>query len=138
MARPAVTVPEHRVRGWLTAFETDAPLASHFPRTLSNGDIVPGLHVVCTCCGQRITPDAVRGQVLQSLPHVLTVEGNGLCEVCDRLTHIDCRFRSNHNGTVIEWCDESGRWLRKPCQRPTLRSRIERVCRKIAGALASV
>ena len=87
------TVSEANARSWITAFKNEPPLHSRFPLTLSNGKQVPGIHVVCASCDNRLTGDRIHGRVVQSLPYVLTVSANGYCPQCDRMTHVYFRFR---------------------------------------------
>ena len=89
---------------------------------------MPGVHVVCMQCGNRISGDRVHGRLIQSLPHVLTVSANGCCEECDRLTHIDCRFRANANGG----------WQARELRQPTLGEKIARGARRLAAWIATV
>ena len=117
----------------MSAFKTEPPLHTLFPVTLKNGKSVPGVHVVCTQCGNRITGDRVHGRLTQSLPHVLTISANGYCEECDRLTHVDCRFRANSNGTVVEWLANNGYWRAQELRQPALAEKIARGVRRLAA-----
>jgi hypothetical protein len=120
----APAVREGNIAAWLTAYKGDAPLHSQLPITLKNGKSVPGVHITCNNCGSQISGDRVRGRVIQSLPHVVTIEANGLCEPCDRLTHINCRFRANGDETLIEWLGSNGLWHAREYRQPTLAEKI--------------
>src|SRR5437773_2635449 len=116
----ARAVREGNVAAWLTAYKEDAPLHGQFPITLRNGKSVHGVHVICNKCCNHISGDRVRGRVIRSLPHVVTIEANGLCEPCDRLTHINCRLRANGNETLIEWLGSNGLWHAREYRQPSL------------------
>lgn len=127
-------VPESRVLGLIAAYERDASLAAQFPVRLVNGKVVPAINLTCSCCGRRLPEDAVHGRVFQSLPHVVTVEANGLCEPCNRLTHLDCRFRASDDLTTIEWLGSGGRWMAREYRPPTwFEALVERVQRMLGG-----
>ena len=96
--------------GWRRDFERDAPLYTHFPLTLVNGKSIPAVQIVCDGCGGRLSGTAVRGRLVNSLPHVVTVAANGKCTACTRITHVDCRFRAHADETIIEWLGSDGRW----------------------------
>ena len=127
--------PESKVREWIADFETDSPLYIHFPLLLVNGKSVPGVHVVCSKCGGRISGDRIHGRVMQSLAHVVTVAANGICQPCNRMTHIDCRFRANPNETVVEWLSSSGRWQSREVRPPSLGEKIASAARRVAARL---
>ncbi len=126
-----VAIPEGKARDWITAFESEPPLHTHFPVRLPNGKSVPGVHVVCSCCNGRISGDRIHGRVIQSLPHVVTVSANGYCEPCDHMTHIDCRFRSVSDETLIEWLSSGGQWQAKAIRKPTLGEKLARATRRL-------
>jgi hypothetical protein len=127
----APAIRDDHIAGWLSTYKRDAPLYSQFPVTLKNGKSVPGVHVVCNTCRGRISGDRVRGRVIQSLPHVVTVSANGYCEQCDRMTHIDCRFRANADETVVEWLASNGYWQAKEMRQPTLGEKITQRVRRL-------
>lgn len=127
---------ERAARDWVAAFERDRPLYEQFPLTLANGRSIPGLHVVCSECACRISGDRVRGRVVQSLPHVITVAANGMCTRCDRITHIDCRFRSDEQTAVLEWLAH-GQWQARSMQPGSFRVRIIDVFRRLLDRLSS-
>ena len=131
MSNDARAVREGDVAAWLTSYKTDAPLHSQMPITLQNGKAVPGVHVVCSSCGNRISGDRVRGHVIQSLPHVVTIAANGFCGPCDRLTHIDCRFRATADETVVEWLASNRCWQAKEMRQPTLGEKITEYLRRL-------
>ena len=131
-------VSEGKTLGWITAFESEPPLHTLLPVILKNGKTVPGVHIVCTQCRNRISGDRVHGRLTQSLPHVLTISANGYCEQCQRLTHVDCRFRSNANGTVVEWLASNGCWQARELRRPTMGEKIARGARRLAAWIATV
>ncbi len=122
---------EISVAAWLAAYKQDEPLYSHMPIELNNGTSVPGLHVVCKTCGSNISGDRVRGRVIQSLPHVVTIAANGFCAPCDRLTHIDCRLRANTDETLIEWLGSNGIWQGRAFRPPTLSEKLARWMRRM-------
>ena len=124
-------IPEAKVREWIAAFEADPPLPTAFPVTLSNGTQVPGVHLVCSQCGNSISGDRVHGRTVQSLPHVLSVSASGYCAECDRLTHIDCRFRARTRDTLVEWLGTNGYWQAKELRQPTLVEKIGRCLRRL-------
>jgi hypothetical protein len=130
-------VSDAKTPGWITAFQSEPPLHTLFPVYLVNGKSVPGVHIVCSKCGGRISGDRVRGRVVQSLPHVVTVAANGWCEECDRMTHIDCRFRSNADETVVEWLASGGYWQAKEMRQPTIAEKIARGALRLAAWVAS-
>jgi hypothetical protein len=106
-------------------------LHSQLPITLKNGESVPGVYVICNGCGNHISGDRVHGRVIRSLPHVVTIEANGLCEPCDRLTHIHCRFRASGDRTLIEWLGSNGRWHAREHRQPTLVEKITEQMRRL-------
>jgi hypothetical protein len=110
--------------GWQRDFERDGPLYTYFPVTLANGKSIPALHIVCDSCGGLVSGAAVRGRVIKSLPHVVTVTANGICAACARITHVDCRFRAHADNTIIEWLGSNGRWRARAMQET---SRIKHV-----------
>lgn len=116
--------PAREVRNWVDAFERDPPLFTQFPVALNNGRAIPGLHVACSACRCRISGGRVHGRVSQFLPHVVSVTANAKCDVCDKITHIDCRFRTDHNITVIEWLGCNGRWQARLMQPESLGGRV--------------
>lgn len=124
-------VREGNIAAWATAYIGDAPLHCQFPIMLKNGKSVPGVHVICNSCGAHISGDRVRGRVIQSLPHVVTIEANGFCEPCDRLTHIDCRVRANRDETLIEWLGNNGLWYAREYRQPTLAEKITEQVRRL-------
>lgn len=128
--------PEREVRDWVAAFERDEPLYGQFPLTLANGRSIPGLHVVCSECNCRISGDRVRGRVVQSLPSVTTVTANAMCTRCDRITHVDCRFRSVEQTAVLEWL-ANGHWQARPMQPKSIRVRIFDAFRRLLTRLSS-
>lgn len=130
-------VAEAKVRGWVTEFQRDPPLHQSFPVTLKNGKLLPGVHVVCSKCRNRISGDRVHGRTVQSLPHVLTVSVNGFCAECDRLTHIDCRFRADGSQTIVEWLGAHGQWHAKEMRLPTLADKVSRWLRAITSGSSS-
>lgn len=127
----ARAVREVHVAAWLTAYKGDAPLHSQFPITLRNGKSVPGVHVICNNCGNHLSGDRVRGRAIRSLPHVVTIEANGLCEQCDRLTHINCRFRADGDEILIEWLGSNGRWHAREYRQPKLVEKIAEQVRRL-------
>ena len=125
-----MAMSDAKVRGWIAAFDTEPPLHTLFPVELLNGKTVPGIHVVCSQCKGHISGDRVHGRVIQSLANVVTVAANGYCEQCDRMTHIDCRFRGTADETVVEWLSSNGCWYAKELRRPTLTEKVVREARK--------
>lgn len=130
-------ISDAKTQGWLAAFESDPPLQKLFPVTLINGTSVPGIHIVCSNCSGTISGDRIHGRVNKSLPHVLTVSANGYCQECDRLTHVDCRFRSNADGSVVEWLAANGCWQARELRRPTMGEKIARGARRLAAWIAT-
>lgn len=126
-----MTMSDAKARGWIGAFASEPPLHTAFPVTLANGKSVPNIHVVCSCCSGHISGDRVHGRVIQSLPHVITISANGYCEQCNRMTHIDCRFRTTSDETVIEWLADNGHWQARKMEQPTLARKIERGARRL-------
>lgn len=122
-----------KTRAWITEFQCEQPLHAQLPLRLANGRSVPGVHVVCSCCNGHISGDRIHGRVIQSLPHVVTVSANGYCQACNRMTHIDCRFRAKADETVVEWLSSNGRWCARELRRPTL---IEKGIREARSLLA--
>jgi hypothetical protein len=94
--------------GLMTDVENEPPLHWLFPLTLSNGKTVPAIHIVCSKCNAQISGDRIQGRVITSLPHVITVSANGHCDVCQRMTHFDCRFWTEGQKNVIEWLGSNG------------------------------
>lgn len=127
---------EAKTRGLMKDFESEPPLHSLFPLTLSNGKTVPAIHIVCSKCDAQISGDRIHGRVIQSLPHVITISANGLCDVCQRMTHIDCRFRSDPNGTAVEWLAANGYWQARELRQPTLGEKVARGARRLAAWFA--
>lgn len=115
-----------KARAWISEFQNEPPLHTLFPLTLSNGKTVPSIHVVCSCCDGRLSGDRIHGRVVQSLAHVVTVAANGYCEQCERMTHIDCRFRTIRDETVVEWLASNGRWQARQLRQPTVVEKITR------------
>lgn len=128
-----VAVSEAKTLAWMAEFKNEPPLYTLLPMKLANGKSVPSVHVVCMRCGNRISGDRVHGRLIQLLPHVLTVSANGYCEQCERLTHIDCRFRFNANGTVVEWLATNGHWQARELHQPTLAEKVARGARRLAA-----
>lgn len=122
---------EVKARAWLTDFHRDQPLYVQFPLRLANGKSVPGVHVACSFCNDRISGDRVHGRVIQSLPHVVTVAANGFCEHCSRMTHIDCRFRVHGGETLIEWLMTNGRWQARELRQLTPMDKIRQTARRL-------
>ena len=123
IARSTDAAPE-QAAAHATAFETDAPLYTQFPVTLANGRAIPGVQVVCSKCDERLTGDRLRGRVIQSLAHVVTVSANGYCVCCHRLTHVDFRFRATPQATIVEWLANNGRWQAREMPQPTGLARV--------------
>lgn len=132
--RPAL---EREVRAWLAAFERDPPLYALFPLTLKNGKSIPGVLVVCSACGGRLSGDRVRGRVTQPLPHVSAVTANAMCTLCNRVTHVDFRFRADTTKTVVEWLASNGLWQARPMQPPSVRARVVDAFRRLMHRLSS-
>ncbi len=120
----ARVVPEDKIAARFAAFERDVPLHDQLPITLNNGRSVPTVHITCDGCGGQISGDRVRGRVVRSLQHVVTIEANGLCEPCNRLTPIHCRFRASGDKTFIEWIGSDGLWHAREHRQPTLAEKI--------------
>jgi len=131
-ASKTVQVPERKMREWIAAFRSDPALHTLFPVTLMNGKLLPGMHVVCSNCGNSISGDRVHGRTVQSLPHVLTVSASGYCAECDRLTHIDCRIRANASDTIVEWLGTNGNWQARELRQPTFAEKVRRWLRRLA------
>ena len=115
-----------KARGWIAAFASEPPLYTLFPVKLANGKSVPGVHVVCSGCNGRISGDRIHGRVIQSLPDVVMVSASGFCEPCNRMTHIDCRFRVQKDKTVVEWLASNGHWQTRELRKPTVVEKITR------------
>ena len=126
---------EAKTLGWITAFASEPPLHTQFPVKFVNGKSVPGVHVVCSCCNGQISGDRVRGRVTQSLPNVITVSANGYCEQCNRMTHIDCRFRAQKDETLIEWLASNGHWHARELRQPTVVEKITRGAHRLVAWL---
>ncbi len=131
-----VATSEAKALAWMTAFASEPSLHTQFPVRLLSGKSVPGVHVVCSECGNRISGDRVRGRVIQSLPHVITISANGYCDVCKRMTHIDCRFRSEGQQSTVEWLGSNGYWQAREMRKPTLSEKIALGVRRLAAWLA--
>ncbi len=129
--------PEREVRDWIAAFERDPPLFMQFPLSLRNGKSIPGVHVVCSACHCQISGDRVRGRVIQYLPHVATIRANAMCTRCDRITHVDCRFRADGKIAVVEWLGTNGRWQSRLMQPQSIRARIADAFRRLLARLSS-
>ena len=134
----APDVPDSRVLALVAAYERDATLASQFPLRLGNGNEVPTMRISCSCCGASLPDETVHGRVFRSLPHVVTVEANGWCEPCLRLTHLDCRFRAGTDLTMVEWLGSNGRWMAREYRQPNgfeaLLARVRRMVARLAAA----
>lgn len=115
---------------WLAAFERDAPLFEQLPLRLPNGKSVPAIHIVCSTCKCRLSGDRVHGRVVQSLAHVITVTANAMCTRCDRITHIDCRFRTDEQDAILEWL-ANGRWQARPMRPGSIRGRVVEAVRRL-------
>lgn len=120
-----------KARAWITDFHRERPLYVQFPLRLANGMSVPGIHVTCSSCNGRISGDRVHGRVVPSLPHVVTVSANGFCEQCNRLTHVDCRFRVHGGETVIEWLATNGRWQARELRQPMPMYKVRQAARRL-------
>ena len=131
-ARKTEQVSEGKMHQWIAAFRSDPALHTLFPVTLMNGKLLPGVHVACSNCGNRISGDRVHGRTVQSLPHVLTVSASGYCAECDRLTHIDCRIRANASDTIVEWLGTNGNWQARELRQPTFAEKVRRWLRRLA------
>ena len=129
-------ISEAKTLGWIAAFEAEPPLHTLFPVALSNGKTVPGVHIVCSRCNAQISGDRIHGRVIQSLKHVITVSANGHCDLCKRMTHIDCRFRTEGQQNVIEWLGSNGYWQARSLRQPTLGEKIARGARQLAAWFA--
>lgn len=127
----STAMSDAKTRAWVTAFESEQPLYLQFPVRLMNGKSVPGIHVTCSCCNGRISGDRIRGRVVQSLAHVVTVCANGYCTECNRMTHIDCRFRVREHETVIEWLAANGQWQARELRQRTAVETITRGARRM-------
>jgi len=125
------------VRDWIVAFERDPPLFTQFPVTLKNGRSIPGVHVVCSSCRCTISGDRVHGRAIQSLPHVISVRANSMCTRCDRMTHIDFRFRADREIAVVEWLASNGRWQARPILPRSLPVRLGDAFRRLLTRLSS-
>lgn len=119
--------PEATVRQWVASFQAEPPLHTLFPLVLPNGKSIPGVHIVCSKCQERISGDRVHGRVIQSLAHVVTVDANGHCVRCNRLTNVRCRFRAEGQNVTVEWPDSAGQWHCADYRIPT---RWERAARR--------
>lgn len=124
------------VHEWLAAFERDAPLFEQLPLTLRNGRSVPAIHIVCSTCSCRLSGDRVHGRVVQSLAHVITVTANAMCTRCDRITHVDCRFRTDEQDAILEWLS-NGRWQARPMRPGSIRGRVVEAFRRVLARLQS-
>jgi len=129
-------ISEAKALGLMTDFDNEPPLHSLFPLTLSNGKTVPGVHIVCSKCNAQISGDRIHGRVIQSLRNVVTVSANGHCEQCGRLTHIQCRFRTNDRETLVEWLGGNGYWQVRELRQRTLGEKIARGAHQLAAWFA--
>jgi hypothetical protein len=122
---------DDKIAAYLAAYKVDAPLHRQLPVSLKNGKSVPGVQVICSTCGSSISGDRLRGRVLPSLAHVVTIDANGFCELCDRLTHVDFRVRANGDETLIEWLGGNGRWQAREYRQSTLSEKIVKHLRRL-------
>jgi len=104
--------PAHppQVTRQIASFRCDPPIHGRFPLTLINGAVVKGLEARCANCSQTIDPEYVHGRVLDSLPTVKTLDVNAYCVPCERLIHIDGRFRAVDDTYQFEYPNERGQW----------------------------
>lgn len=94
----------------IASFRRDPTLRGQFPLTLINGAVVKGLEAKCAQCHQPIDPEFVHGRVLDSLPTVKTLDVNAYCVPCERLIHIDVRFRAVDDTYQLEYPSGHGPW----------------------------
>jgi hypothetical protein len=126
-----------KAEGWGRDFEHDEPLHVRFPLNLPSGKSIPALQIVCAGCGARLSGDAIRGRVIDSLPNVVTVTANGMCAECARITHIDCRFRTNREDAVVEWLASNGQWQARPLGRTSHLKQLGALFRKLVKKIVS-
>lgn len=127
--------PEATVRKWIDSFRADPPLHTLFPVKLQNGKSVPAVHIVCSTCRDSLSGDRIHGRVVQSLPNVITVDANGYCQRCNRLTNVRCRFRTEGQDAVVEWPGSDGRWRRMEYLVPTRWQRLAKHWRRFLARL---
>lgn len=115
-ATTAITVRPPEVAAQVVAFKRDPPLHTLFPVTLGNGAVVTGFNADCGNCRQTVDPEWVHGRLFDSLPTVKTIDANAYCVACERLIHVDARFRAVDDTYQFEYPNEHGQWrvLRKP------------------------
>lgn len=118
------------VQGWITAFRSEQPLYKSFPILLPNGGRVNKFTGICSGCKEAIDHEMVRGRVMWSLPTVATVEANGYCHSCQKITHLHCRFRAHGQTYKVEWPDLDGRWYAKVATQTPWWRRVVQIVRR--------
>ena len=106
---PESLVPSE-AEDWIKALRAEDPLYTSFPVTLPNGGLIKNFVGLCSGCKRTISGDRVRGRVMWSLPTVATVEANGYCNECKKVTHLHCRFRAHEKTYKVEWIGSDGNW----------------------------
>ena len=94
----------------IASFRRDPPLHTSFPVTLPNGAVVTGFNAQCGTCGETVDPAMVHGRLFLSLPTVQTIDANAYCVACQRLIHVDARFRAVDDTYQFEYPNEHGQW----------------------------
>jgi hypothetical protein len=59
-----------------------------------------------------------------------------MCTRCDRITHLDARFRADEQTAVLEWL-ANGRWQARPMQPVSIRVRVADAFRCLLAWLSS-
>lgn len=115
----------------IASFRTDPPLHQSFPITLPNGAVVPGFEITCGHCGKPVDPDWVHGRIVEVLPTVKQMAANAYCAPCERLIHLDGRFRAVEQTFQFEYPDDNNRWhVLKHDPAPGLLNRLTRFTTK--------
>ena len=104
-------------------------LASQFPVCFANGVRFTGIACDCPDCGQRLADEVFRGELAWHGPHLVTVEGSGICHACQILNR--CRYRLHDDGRVTG-PDESGQWRTWPVRSSARTGWIDRLLRWLA------
>jgi len=60
-----------------------------------------------------------------------------MCTRCDRITHIDCRFRAAGKIAIVEWLGSNGRWQARLMQPRSIRVRVVDAFRRLLSRLSS-
>jgi hypothetical protein len=89
-------------------------LAGQLPYYFPNGGAtIQQIDTNCASCNAEIGEESIRAEFVVTNPHVVTLTGHAICNLCESVTPIDARFNSDGNMLFKSGDDwERGRFIK--------------------------